>query len=78
MSEKGISYDDTFDILSTDQRPPSTSYVGAKSKCLRFKFCSNLEITTEICEEKGNKLLRCNQGQFALIQLISRQHNNKK
>jgi len=78
VNEKNISMDDALDIEIDESRNGTPYYLGSKHKCLRYDFCDNLGITTEICEEHGNKVLRCTQGDFALIQLTSRQSYKKK
>lgn len=78
LSERGISYDDAIDFDINESRNGTPYYIEARNKCLRYDFCNNLGITTEICEEHGNKVLRCTQGDFALIQLTSRQSYKKK
>ena len=71
-------YTDAFDIGQKDiGYHPSVLYIQAKSNCLNYDYCSKLNIVTDICREDGNKVLRCNQGEFANIQMLNKLAKNK-
>jgi len=50
----------------------------ANSDCEHFEYCSNLNITSPICKKYGDYRLRCNQGQWASIILLSQLLNDKE
>jgi hypothetical protein len=78
MYRDTIGYKDAFDIGDKGiGGHPSVLYIQAKSNCLNYEYCSKLDIVTDICRENGNKVLRCNQGQFANIQMLNKLVKNK-